>query len=375
MAKVEGMRGKDNLKPVFVKKGAPNIAPTFCNNNNNNFNNNNKRPNAGRDYAVDKKVKVEASGGSCGAGTTRGWHPERGRAVDEEVLAFFGFFQLAWTCGVCDLQVWCWLVSTVLWIVVVERQLDLSSVTARLRVMVLPIVVCRGGGTVPVVVVGEQCWPVMPTQMHCWFTVWKRSGDRAEDALSGVGEVAVAPSMGFSSDLSFWLLVRRGNHMRMASGAWACHRRGGWPEAHRVTEDRLFLPLAYREFHPRFLGEPGMCIFCARGVSQYVCTSEVCVVFLDTLTPEFELYVRLRERRLWVATCVCGYAVACSTPMVGGVVLVGLHCSLACGCGATIGPFVHDCETESCGFTRCGVPWWWHGSSGGCGSELVPRGS
>ncbi|MQL84178.1 hypothetical protein Taro_016687, partial [Colocasia esculenta] len=28
-------------------------------------------------------------------------------------------------------------------------------------------------------------------------------------------------------------------------------------------------------------------------------TVEVCVVFLDTLTPEFELYVRLRERRQW----------------------------------------------------------------------------
>ncbi|MQM14234.1 hypothetical protein Taro_047166 [Colocasia esculenta] len=26
-------------------------------------------------------------------------------------------------------------------------------------------------------------------------------------------------------------------------------------------------------------------------------TVEVCVIFLDTLTPEFELYVRLRERR------------------------------------------------------------------------------
>ncbi|MQL71535.1 hypothetical protein Taro_003877 [Colocasia esculenta] len=32
----------------------------------------------------------------------------------------------------------------------------------------------------------------------------------------------------------------------------------------------------------------------------YVCgTVEVFVVFLDTLTPEFELYVRLRERRQW----------------------------------------------------------------------------
>ncbi|MQL93067.1 hypothetical protein Taro_025704 [Colocasia esculenta] len=58
MAKVKGMRGKDNCKPVFVKKGAPNTAPTFHNNNNFN-NNNNKRTNAGRDNAVDKKVKVE----------------------------------------------------------------------------------------------------------------------------------------------------------------------------------------------------------------------------------------------------------------------------------------------------------------------------
>ncbi|MQM05359.1 hypothetical protein Taro_038169 [Colocasia esculenta] len=57
----------------------------------------------------------------------------------------------------CGLLVWCWLVSTVLWpySVVVERQLDLSSVTARLRgdrfVEVLPIVVCPGGGTILVV--------------------------------------------------------------------------------------------------------------------------------------------------------------------------------------------------------------------------------
>ncbi|MQM13526.1 hypothetical protein Taro_046451, partial [Colocasia esculenta] len=39
----------------------------------------------------------------------------------------------AWACGVCDLHVWCWLVSTVLWLVVVERQFDLTFVTARLR--------------------------------------------------------------------------------------------------------------------------------------------------------------------------------------------------------------------------------------------------
>ncbi|MQL92330.1 hypothetical protein Taro_024955, partial [Colocasia esculenta] len=56
MAKVEGMRGKDNSKPVFIKKGAPNIAPTFRKFN---VNNNNKRPNVGRDVIGDKRVKVE----------------------------------------------------------------------------------------------------------------------------------------------------------------------------------------------------------------------------------------------------------------------------------------------------------------------------
>ncbi|MQM12029.1 hypothetical protein Taro_044939 [Colocasia esculenta] len=35
-----------------------------------------------------------------------------------------------WQCGP---QVWCWLVSTVVCLVLVERQLDLSSVATRLR--------------------------------------------------------------------------------------------------------------------------------------------------------------------------------------------------------------------------------------------------
>ncbi|MQM06594.1 hypothetical protein Taro_039422 [Colocasia esculenta] len=35
----------------------------------------------------------------------------------------------------------------------------------------------------------------------------------------------------------------------------------------------------------------------AQGMSQYRSIVEVCVVFLDTLTPVFEFYVRLRERR------------------------------------------------------------------------------
>ncbi|MQL71208.1 hypothetical protein Taro_003537 [Colocasia esculenta] len=52
--------------------------------------------------------------------------------------------------------------------------------------------------------------------------------------------------------------------------------------------------------YPRFFVSQAR-VFVVLGVlSRYLCcTVEVCVVFLDTLTPEFELYVRLRERRQW----------------------------------------------------------------------------
>ncbi|MQM20423.1 hypothetical protein Taro_053442 [Colocasia esculenta] len=65
-------------------------------------------------------------------------------------------------------------------------------------------------------------------------------------------------------------------------------------------------------------------------------TVEVFVIFLDTITPVFELYVRLRERRQH------GPAAVWST----GVVLVGLHSCLTCSRGAAVGPFVLDCEAE-----------------------------
>ncbi|MQL96140.1 hypothetical protein Taro_028812 [Colocasia esculenta] len=63
---------------------------------------------------------------------------------------------------------------------------------------------------------------------------------------------------------------------------------------------------------------------------------------LDTLTPVFELYARLRERRQVPKGARHEPAAVWSV----GVVLVGLHCSLACACGAAVGPFVRDCETE-----------------------------
>ncbi|MQL82100.1 hypothetical protein Taro_014566 [Colocasia esculenta] len=59
-------------------------------------------------------------------------------------------------------------------------------------------------------------------------------------------------------------------------------------------------------------GTPG------RACPDPVSTVKVCVVFLDTLTPEFELYIQMRDRWQGVATRVCGSAVACSVLMVGG---------------------------------------------------------
>ncbi|MQM14866.1 hypothetical protein Taro_047798 [Colocasia esculenta] len=60
----------------------------------------------------------------------------------------------------------------------------------------------------------------------------------------------------------------------------------------------------------------------------------VCVVFLDTLTPVFELYVRLRERRQWDSD-------------FPELVLVSL---IVCpGVGTVVTMIV-----------ACGVPEWWH---------------
>ncbi|MQM12421.1 hypothetical protein Taro_045338, partial [Colocasia esculenta] len=61
-----------------------------------------------------------------------------------EDVAWSGGDTVSWMVFAFFTEVWCWLVSTVLWFVLVERQLDLSSLT-----------VCPGVGTV-VVVVGER---------------------------------------------------------------------------------------------------------------------------------------------------------------------------------------------------------------------------
>ncbi|MQL91740.1 hypothetical protein Taro_024356 [Colocasia esculenta] len=75
-----------------------------------------------------------AKGGCCGRFAGRfgvlEWFSARSRRED---FAWNGGDVVSWLDCVFFAKVWCWLVSTVPWLVLVERQLDLSSVTARLR--------------------------------------------------------------------------------------------------------------------------------------------------------------------------------------------------------------------------------------------------
>ncbi|MQL69487.1 hypothetical protein Taro_001770 [Colocasia esculenta] len=111
-----------------------------------------------------------------------------------------------------------------------------------------------------------------------------------------------------------------------------------------------------------------------------MCTIEVCVVFLDTLTPVFELYVRLRER--WQR----GSDLPKSLKVLGmGLQLCGLQVVLVL-C-VRVGywrhePVVHSRVVESflsdsCFATGCGlcvVTRWLRFYHCGCGSVVVPHG-
>ncbi|MQL99018.1 hypothetical protein Taro_031734, partial [Colocasia esculenta] len=88
----------------------------------------------------------------------------------------------------------------------------------------------------------------------------------------------------------------------------------------------------------------------AEGSPVFAFFMMVCVVFLDTLTPVFDLYVRLRERQQWDIDFP-EFVFSRLDPRgarhgPAGVVLVGLHSCLTCSPGAADGPFVRDCETE-----------------------------
>ncbi|MQL80339.1 hypothetical protein Taro_012793 [Colocasia esculenta] len=64
---------------------------------------------------------------------------------------------------------------------------------------------------------------------------------------------------------------------------------------------------------------PGTCVVLSRSVSSD----------LDTLTPVFELYVQLRERRQWDSDCRTCLLVTCSAFVVGGTDTSSRHWSPA----------------------------------------------
>ncbi|MQL70237.1 hypothetical protein Taro_002526 [Colocasia esculenta] len=110
-------------------------------------------------------------------------------------------------------------------------------------------------------------------------------------------------------------------------------------------------------------------VCCARSVSRYMCT-------IEGTRAGVPKGARLGPAAVWFA----------------GVVLVRLRCSLVCGYGAAIGPFVYDCGIER--WFLCYVVWigyWRHEPvvhsrmvasflsdscfATGCGSMNVPRSS
>ncbi|MQM07908.1 hypothetical protein Taro_040755 [Colocasia esculenta] len=72
-----------------------------------------------------------------------------------------------------------------------------------------------------------------------------------------------------------------------------------------------------------------------------------CVFFVKNTSPVGYPRFCVSQARVFVVLGVCP-----------GVVLVGLHCSLACACRAAVGPFVRDCETER--RHSCTETLWWY---------------
>ncbi|MQM06053.1 hypothetical protein Taro_038873, partial [Colocasia esculenta] len=187
--------------------------------------------------------------------------------------------------------------------------------------------------------------------------------------------------MVISGDSASWWFVRRGIHARNVSGAWVHRRCGGFrvlrasSVGYTVTFMCLFQSTSSVGY-PRFYVSQARVFVVLRACPVNVLPVEVChgggtVVVVD---PWWYLVVVGVEVELCPVEVVCpatlrGWVAgeACSL----GVVLVGLHCSLPCGCGAAVGPFVRDCETERwflcCVVRVCHgggivvvvVPWWY----------------
>ncbi|MQM02288.1 hypothetical protein Taro_035052 [Colocasia esculenta] len=270
----------------------------------------------------------------------------------------------------CGLQVWCWLVSTVLWLycVVVERQLDLSSVTARLRgwLRFYPLwcalvvaqywlwIRCSTSWVLAKGHLGVKPRPLSQCQRPDMDASTSSSVQRSERQLLCPACAAellssetrhgnhwgMSPN-GSKTVRSAWLLLEiyfdkeednitgytspaldfRGEHHKSRSGGIL---EASWDYPRRASPTNL-IPLGV---FPK-----------ARGTSCYGESRaiwRVGVVFS---------VVSLRGRR----TERGKRRVIIILPVLReGVVLVGLHCSLAllCGCGAVVGPFVCDCKTE-----------------------------
>ncbi|MQM02127.1 hypothetical protein Taro_034891 [Colocasia esculenta] len=268
-----------------------------------------------------------------------------------EDIAWSGGDAVPCVVSVFFVRVWCWLISTVLWLVLVERQLDLSSMTARLRVVVaerrltgcgLTHVVFPVVGTIEsrylyhCVMDWYRCSPscylvcgfrhivvwgynrLALGQRFYYSCVWgslvKLIGPKAlTDSLpvNATGSADVGLGKATASYIAFRLRHRAASRSQLlcvfkevlAGQSWGklCSARGsccgvGYPRF-CVSQAHVFVVLGVC---------PSTCVVPSRSVSSV----------LDTLTPVFELYVRLRERRQREATCARhGPAVVCGLQM------------------------------------------------------------
>ncbi|MQL94474.1 hypothetical protein Taro_027125, partial [Colocasia esculenta] len=58
---------------------------------------------------------------------------------------------------------------------------------------------------------GEQCGPVMPAHLHCWFTVWNRGGGRRRDLNASYMPDAIPGTASVTRGMGFCLASDRGD--------------------------------------------------------------------------------------------------------------------------------------------------------------------
>ncbi|MQL77775.1 hypothetical protein Taro_010182 [Colocasia esculenta] len=166
--------------------------------------------------------------------------------------------------------------------------------------------------------------------------------NRAQQALFGQGEEIFVGSWGIRGfGVVFGVVSPRGR------GTERGKRRG-------IAVLRILHEVShFRELGPESLEMPGMDLRQC-GLQEW-CLLVFTVSWLVLVEQQLDLssvaarlrcshvlFVRVRESRRLLALLL----VQSRTVAKLGVVLVGLHYSLACACGTAVGPFVRDCETE-----------------------------